>query len=330
MWLSDAALCAWQAPPSGRPGGQRRYADIAIEAALTIRMVFHLPLRQTEGFLRSLAELLDVNLPIPDHTTLSRRLQRLDEIHFHRSATQGPLHLLIDSTGLRIHVGHLRKPPRNRAWRKLHLAVDANSGQIVASELTNHRIRDSTPVSALLEQTDQPLASLCADGTYDRKSVYEAAQRKGNPRAPRSPDLLPTTKNLSTTPSHAPTPVKDQTCTVSSAGMPPVTICRASTGEVQEVEVSGFPLGLSATATYDEESFEVTPGDVILMMTDGLPERLNPLDEYFDYDRTKELFAEAASGTPEEICETLLKACEDWAEGRPQDDDITLVVLKAK
>lgn len=79
-----------------------------------------------------------------------------------------------------------------------------------------------------------------------------------------------------------------------------------------------------------EESFEVAPGDVILMLTDGLPERLNPRDEYFDYDRTKALFAEAASRTPEEICEALLKGGEDWAEGRPQDDDITLVVLKAK
>ena len=180
MWLSDEALAAWQAPPSGKPGGQRRYADITIEAALTIRMVFHLPLRQTEGFLYSLMQLQDVDLPIPDHTTLSRRLQRLGEIGFHTPATHGPLHVLIDSTGIRIHVGHRCKPPRDRAWRKLHLAVDAKSGQIVASDLTNHRIRDSTPVPALLEQTDHPLASLSADGTYDRKSVYEAAQRRGN------------------------------------------------------------------------------------------------------------------------------------------------------
>jgi hypothetical protein len=123
VWLSDEALDAWQAPPSGKPGGQRRYANIAIEAALTIRMGFHLPLRQTEGFLHSLMQLLDLDLPIPDHTTLSRRLQTLGEIGLHTTAP-GPLHLLIDSTGLRIHVGHLRKPPKNRAWRKLHLTVD--------------------------------------------------------------------------------------------------------------------------------------------------------------------------------------------------------------
>src|SRR5487761_2157215 len=77
VWLSDEALDAWRAAPSGKPGGQRTYADLAIEAALTIRLVLHLPLRQTEGFLRCLAELLEVDLPLPDHTTLSRRLKRL-------------------------------------------------------------------------------------------------------------------------------------------------------------------------------------------------------------------------------------------------------------
>ena len=61
VWLSDAALDAWRAPASGKPGGRRTYADIAIEAALTIRMVFHLPLRQTAGFLRSLADLLELD-----------------------------------------------------------------------------------------------------------------------------------------------------------------------------------------------------------------------------------------------------------------------------
>jgi hypothetical protein len=73
VWLADEALAAWQAAPSGKPGGQQRYADIAIEAALTVRMVFHLPLRQTEGFLRSLAQMLDVDLPIPDHGDTWRR-----------------------------------------------------------------------------------------------------------------------------------------------------------------------------------------------------------------------------------------------------------------
>jgi len=90
VWLSNDALDAWLAPPSGKPSGQRTYADIAIEAALTIGMVFRLPLRQTESFLRSLADLLEVDLPIPDHTTLSRRLQELSEIRWRPSLPMVP------------------------------------------------------------------------------------------------------------------------------------------------------------------------------------------------------------------------------------------------
>jgi hypothetical protein len=185
VWLSDAALQAWREPASGKPGGQRTYADIAIEAALTIGMVFHLPLRQTEGFLRSLVQLLELDLPIPDHTTLSRRLQKLKGIRFRGLATERPIHLLIDSTGLRIHVGHMQNPPRNRSWRKLHLAVDAASGEIVASALTARRTHDSTQIPALLEQIPDPVASLSADGAYDTKAVYEAAHERGEGRAVR-------------------------------------------------------------------------------------------------------------------------------------------------
>jgi hypothetical protein len=87
VWLSDAALNAWRGPTSGKPGGQRSYAHITIEAALTIRIVFQLPLRQTEGFLRCLATLLQPNLPISDHTTLSRRLKKLSDIQLPRRPT---------------------------------------------------------------------------------------------------------------------------------------------------------------------------------------------------------------------------------------------------
>ena len=193
VWLSDTALDAWRAPASGKPGGQRTYADIAIEAALTIRMVFHLPLRQTEGFLRCLTELLELDLPIPDHTTLSRRLKKLGEIRFRAVGNDQPIHLLIDSTGLRIHVGPLRKPPKRRVWRKLHLAVDADTGEIVASDLTSHRTRDGAQVSSLLEQIDNPVNALSADGAYDVMGVYEAAQEKGDGRRVRV--LIPPGRN---------------------------------------------------------------------------------------------------------------------------------------
>jgi len=182
VWLSDDAINSWRALPSGKPGGQRIYATIAIEAALTIRMVLHLPLRQTEGFLRSLADMLEVELPIPDHTTLSRRLRTLGELPCRAVASHRPIHLLIDSTGLKIHVGNLRKPPRNRTWRKLHLAVDAGTGEIVASDLTSRRTPDGTRVPALLGQIVDRVASVTADGAYDTKGVYEAAHAQGQGR----------------------------------------------------------------------------------------------------------------------------------------------------
>ncbi len=198
VWLSTSAREAWRAPANGKPGGQRRYADLAIETALTIRTVFHLPLRQTEGFLRGLADLLGIDLPIPDHTTLSRRLKSLRVFGFRRLDTDRPIHLLIDSTGLRIHVGNLQKPPRNRAWRKLHLAVDADSGEIVASDLTARRTHDCTQVPALLEQIADPIASVLADGAYDSKAVYEAAHERGGGRAVRV--LIPPGRNAQLSP----------------------------------------------------------------------------------------------------------------------------------
>jgi hypothetical protein len=101
IWFSDDAIKSWRAPTGGQPGGQRIYANVAIEATLTIRMVFHLPLRQTEGFLRSLVEKLELNIPIPDHTTLSRRVKTLGEIPFRavrRPPDTGPLESL-DAAG---------------------------------------------------------------------------------------------------------------------------------------------------------------------------------------------------------------------------------------
>ena len=198
VWLSDDALDSWRAQPSGKPGGQRTYANIAIEAALTIRMVFHLPLRQTEGFLRSLAHMLEAEIPIPDHTTLSRRLKKLGKIPMPKVTSRRAIQLPIDSTGLGVHVGHLRKPPKKTAWRKLHLEVDASTGDIVASDLASRRTRDSARVLSLLGQIDRRVTSVSADGAYDTKSVYEVAQSKGEGRAVRA--LIPPGRNAQPSP----------------------------------------------------------------------------------------------------------------------------------
>jgi hypothetical protein len=101
LWLSPQAIATWNPVPGGGRGGQQRYSDLAIETALTLRLVFHLPLRQTEGFLRSVLALMDVDLEAPDHTTLPRRSQRLG-VRLHRVPVGRPVHLIVDSTGLSI------------------------------------------------------------------------------------------------------------------------------------------------------------------------------------------------------------------------------------
>jgi len=101
LWLSTDARNAWRPSPSGQPGGQKRFSDLAITTALTLRLVFRLPLRQAEGFLRSVLSLMDVDLAAPDHTTLSRRSRHLD-VALHCVPARGPIHLIADSTGLSI------------------------------------------------------------------------------------------------------------------------------------------------------------------------------------------------------------------------------------
>ena len=101
LWLSEEAIEAWTPPSSGRRGGQRRYSNLAILTALTLRAVYHLPLRQAEGFVSSLLRLMELDLETPDHTTLSRRNQDVEVPRLKREHS-GPIHLVVDSTGLKI------------------------------------------------------------------------------------------------------------------------------------------------------------------------------------------------------------------------------------
>ena len=101
IWLSEDAIAAWVPPKNGLRGGQRRYSNLAVRTALTLRVVFSLPLRQTEGFLDSLLRLMGLNLKAPDHTTLSRRNQIVAVPPLTRSY-DGPIDLIVDSTGLKI------------------------------------------------------------------------------------------------------------------------------------------------------------------------------------------------------------------------------------
>ena len=123
---------------------------------------------------------------------------------------------------------------------------------------------------------------------------------------------------------------KDYTLRVSSAGMPPILLFRSAEKTVQEILIEGIPLGFLARAKYEEQTFTVTPGDTLLLMSDGLPERCNPDEEEYGYDRVQTAFSEVADQEPAAIIERLKQKGDDWAQGKPQDDDITLAVLKVK
>jgi len=201
FWVDEAALAGWQAPRRSTPGGQPRYSELAIELVLTLRLVFHLALRQAEGFARSVLQLLGMALPVPDHATLSRRGRAFAGRQARVQAGTGPVHLVLDSTGLELFGqgewcaakhGRLR-----RRWLKLHLGVDADTGEIAAHVLTGGDGDDAAQAPDLLRQCEDTITSLTADSAYDRDPVYQAATRQsGSPPAvvipPRSDAMLST------------------------------------------------------------------------------------------------------------------------------------------
>src|SRR5829696_6590464 len=142
VWVTPEALAAWHPPKTGRRGRSRTYSDIAIETGHLLRLAFGRPWRQTEGLLRSLATLLGLSIGVPDHTTFSRRSPGLALAgSLARAQRTGPVHVVIDATGLQVYgagewLAETHGGRGRRSWRKLHLAVDPASGEILASELT--------------------------------------------------------------------------------------------------------------------------------------------------------------------------------------------------
>src|ERR671920_139992 len=177
VWFTDEAVQAWQAEPRATRGGQPDYSPLATLTALTLRAVFRLPFRQTEGLIGSVISLLGLDLAVPDHTTLCRRAATL-EVPRPRPRSDGePVHLLVDSTGLKLcgageWLIEKHGTRTRRSWRKLHLGVDADTGQVVAAVLTDRDADDGAQVGPLLDQVDGPVASLTGDSAYDQEGVY--------------------------------------------------------------------------------------------------------------------------------------------------------------
>jgi hypothetical protein len=181
VWFTEEAVAAWRAEPRTTRGGQPHYSALAIRTALTLRAVFRLALRQTEGLIGSILQLLGLDLAVPDHSTLSRRAETLEVPR--SPACLGPIHLLVDSTGLRLcgpgeWLIEKHGTRRRRAWRKLHIGVDAETGQILASELTSSDIDDGSQIKPLLDQIPGPLASFIGDGAYDQAGIYSTVTER--------------------------------------------------------------------------------------------------------------------------------------------------------
>ena len=194
VWVADGFEETWFYDGPTQRGSQFEYSAQAIEVMLTVKNVFHLPNRATEGFMRSLFELLEVVLSVPDHTTLSRRGKTLKVRLPKRSS--GHLDIVMDSTGLKIYGEGEWKvrthgKSKRRTWRKLHLSIDRKSGEIEAAALTEAGISDDAMAEPMLTQIEQPINSLAADGSYDKRRVYKSIHK----RAPAAQVLIPPRKN---------------------------------------------------------------------------------------------------------------------------------------
>ena len=167
VWFTEEAIAAWRAEPRTTRGGQPWYSPLAILTALTLRAVFRLALRQTESLIGSILRLLGLDLAAPDHSTLSRRAETLEVPR--PQAGSAPVHLLVDSTGLKLcgpgeWLEEKHGTKRRRAWRVLHLATDADTGRIAASVLTDRDADDGSQVGPLLDQMDGSVVSFTGDG----------------------------------------------------------------------------------------------------------------------------------------------------------------------
>lgn len=190
VWFDAATIKdAWTpAPPQGR-GKPGLYSDVAIQTCLTIKTLFRLPYRATEGLMKSLMALHRLDLPVPDHTHMSRRVAQLS-VTVPRIPRKGPVHVVVDSTGLKIFGEGEWKVRQHgvgkrRTWRKIHLAVDATEKDIIGIEVTTADWGDSEMLPGLLDQIPGPIAQVSADGAYDSERCHEAiAQRQARATIP--------------------------------------------------------------------------------------------------------------------------------------------------
>ncbi len=178
LWVSDEIIAQWrETKRTGKRGAPRAYTDTAILCMATLEEVYHLPLRATEGLMRSVIKLLGVELAVPDYTTLCRRRRFLD-VALPRRKESEPLHMVVDSTGIKVYGEGEWKVrqhgwSRRRTWRKLHIGVDEATMEFVAVVVSTNSFKDSQLLPDLLEQVEDELSQVSADGAYDSRNCYD-------------------------------------------------------------------------------------------------------------------------------------------------------------
>jgi len=183
--FADDVTQGWLNPnQTGKPGASNTYSDLAIQACLSVKIVFRLPLRQAQGFVGSVLGLLGLDLPAPDYSTLSRRQSALT-VPLPRSLSRDePLHVVVDATGLKVFgegEWQVKKhgASKRRTWRKLHLGVDEATGEIVAAVTTEAQVADGTAFPDVLAQLEGPIRQCSCDGAYDWWQIWEAIAARG-------------------------------------------------------------------------------------------------------------------------------------------------------
>jgi IS5 family transposase len=184
FWFDQDNLEQWcrnmHPEQAGRP---TVYGDTAILCALTLKAVFHLRLRQSQGFLASLLQMLRLDLPTPNYSTICRRSKTLD-VDLDSRPRNEPLHVVIDSTGLKVFgegewMLRQHRWTKRRTWRRLHLGVDEATGEVLAQLTTEREVSDDAVLPELLEQIEAPLKQVTTDGAYDTFAWYEAIEARG-------------------------------------------------------------------------------------------------------------------------------------------------------
>ncbi|WP_128515196.1 IS5 family transposase [Tabrizicola thermarum] len=183
IWFDPAMT--WEATQTGKRGRQRDYGDTAIQTCLTIKVLFDMALRQTTGFVESLLRLIGLDWAVPDFSTLSRR-QRTLKVNIPYRGSDGPLHLLVDSTGIKVEgEGELNARKhggtKRRVWRKIHIGIDEKSLEIRTAEFTSSDVGDAPMLPELLDQIppEQEIASVTADGAFDTRKCHNAIAFRG-------------------------------------------------------------------------------------------------------------------------------------------------------